>query len=218
MNIVRAITKIKPGDQHALDGIVENPILEDFLLSNVRVWDARSDFTQDGKFVVVKNGQIGTVSDTPPTDFTGRVIEGAGKTLIPGLIDAHVHMFYDSGPEFFKNPYQLLKKFYADTKGLTEYSPQIVRRGLFKLKSGTTTMRILGDGYYSLKYRDALKNWDIVGPRVFTAGLHVNGPSGYVTRGFGQGFDEDQKKTYSCGADEFRRNRPQNGKAYCNRD
>jgi len=122
------------------------------------------------------------------------VVECGGKTLIPGLIDAHVHMFYDSGAEFIKNPYPLLKKFYGDTKGLTEYTPQIVRRGLLKLKSGTTTMRILGDGYYSLKYRDALKNWDIVGPRVFTAGLHVNGPSGYVTRGFGQGFDEDQKR------------------------
>jgi imidazolonepropionase-like amidohydrolase len=194
MNIVSGLTKIKPGDKHALDGIVENPMIEDFLLRNVRLWDARSDFTQEGKSVVVQNGKIETVSETPPTGFTARVIEGAGKTLIPGLIDAHVHMFYDSGPEFFKNPYPLLKKFYVDTKGLTEYSPQIVRRGLFKLKSGTTTMRILGDGYYSLKYRDALKNWDIVGPRVFTAGLHVNGPSGYVTRGFGQGFDEDQKR------------------------
>jgi len=191
MNIVRAITKIKPGDQHALDGIVENPNSEDFLLSNVRIWDARSDFTQDGKSVVVRNGQIGTVSETPPTDFTGRVIDGAGKTLIPGLIDTHVHMFYDGGPEILKNYSGIIEKFYVETKSLTEYSPPIVRRGLLKLKSGTTTMRILGDGYYSLKYRDALKNWDIVGPRVFTAGLHVNGPSGYITRGIA---DEDRKR------------------------
>jgi len=63
MNIVRAITKIKPGDQHALDGIVENPNSEGFLLCNARIWDARSDFTQDGKSVVVRNGQIGTVSE-----------------------------------------------------------------------------------------------------------------------------------------------------------
>jgi len=191
MNIVRAITKIKPGDQHALDGIVENPIIEDFLLSNIRIWDARSGFTQDGKSVVVKNGQIGIVSETPPTNFTGRVIDGAGKTLIPGLIDSHVHMFYDGGPEILKNYSGIIEKFYVETKSLTEYSPPIVRRGLLKLKSGTTTMRILGDGYYSLKYRDALKNWDIVGPRVFTAGLHVNGPSGYITRGIA---DEDRKR------------------------
>ncbi len=193
MNIIRGITKIRPGDQHALDGIVENPVSEDFLLSNVRIWDARSGSTQDGKSVVVKNGRIGTVSDAPPTGFTGRVIESAGKTLIPGLIDSHVHMFYDGGPELFKNPSALLKRFYVETKGLTEYSPQIVRRGLLKLKSGTTSMRILGDGYYSLKYRDALKNWDIVGPRVFTAGVHVNGPNGYITGGFGQILDEDER-------------------------
>src|SRR3989304_1823828 len=123
VNIVRGFTKIKPGDQHALDGIVENPIIEDFLLTNIRIWDARSGFTQDGKSVVVKNGQIGTVSETSPTGFTGRVIEGAGKTLIPGLIDSHVHMFYDVGAEFFKNPAALIKKFYGETKGLTEYSP-----------------------------------------------------------------------------------------------
>ena len=98
MNIVRAITKIKPGDQHALGGIVENPMTDDFLFNNIRVWDARSDFTQDGLSVVVENGQIGTVSETPPIDFTGRVIDGAGKTLIPGLIDSHVHMFYNGGP------------------------------------------------------------------------------------------------------------------------
>src|SRR3990172_9608211 len=118
VNIVRAMTKIKPGDQHALDGIVENPIKEDFLLSNVRIWDARSDFIQAGKSVVVKNGQIGTISETALTDFTGRVVEGAGKTLIPGLIDSHVHMFYDGGPELFKNPSALLKRFYVETKGL----------------------------------------------------------------------------------------------------
>jgi len=118
-------------------------------------------------------------------------MDGAGKTLIPGLIDTHVHMFYDGGPEILKNYSGIIEKFYVETKSLTEYSPPIVRRGLLKLKSGTTTMRILGDGYYSLKYRDALKNWGIVGPRVFTAGLHVNGPSGYITRGIA---DEDRKR------------------------
>src|SRR3972149_1746788 len=191
VNIVRAITKIKPGDQHALDGIVENPIIEDFLLSNIRIWDARSDFTKDGKSVVVRNGQIATVSETPPTGFTSRGIGGSGETLIPLLIDSPVHRVYEGGPEILKNSSGIIEKFYVETKSLTEYSPPIVRRGLLKLKSGTTTMRILGDGYYSLKYRDALKNWDIVGPRVFTAGLHVNGPGGYITRGIA---DEDRKR------------------------
>jgi imidazolonepropionase-like amidohydrolase len=70
---------------------------------------------------------------------------------------------------------------------LTRRYPQsrdpIVRRAQLKLKSGVTTMRILGDGYYSLAFRDDVAAWDVVGPRVLTAGLHVNGPAGYVTGG-----------------------------------
>jgi len=65
---------------------------------------------------------------------------------------------------------------------LTRRYPQsrdpIVRRAQLKLKSGVTTMRILGDGYYSLAFRDDVAAWDVVGPRVLTAGLHVNGPAG----------------------------------------
>ena len=65
----------------------------------------------------------------------------------------------------------------------------IVRRGQLKLKAGVTTMRVLGDGYYSLAYRDDLARWDVVGPRVLTAGLHVNGPNGYVSGGLGAHLD-----------------------------
>ena len=50
-------------------------------------------------------------------------------------------------------------------------------------------MRVLGDGYYSLAYRDDLARWDVVGPRVLTAGLHVNGPNGYVSAALGAHLD-----------------------------
>jgi imidazolonepropionase-like amidohydrolase len=50
-------------------------------------------------------------------------------------------------------------------------------------------MRVLGDGYYSLAYRNDLAKWDVVGPRVLTAGLHVNGPNGYVSGGLGARLD-----------------------------
>ena len=53
----------------------------------------------------------------------------------------------------------------------------IVRRGQLKLKAGVTKMRVLGDGYYSLAYRDDLARWNIAGPRVLSAGTHVNGPT-----------------------------------------
>jgi hypothetical protein len=55
--------------------------------------------------------------------------------------------------------------------------------------TGVTTMRVLGDGYCSLAYRDEVARWDVVGPRVLTAGLHVNGPKGYVTGGLAAHLD-----------------------------
>lgn len=189
MNIISGMIKIKPGDSNSLDGIVENPVQEDMLIQNIRLWNGRSDAVDEGQSVVVKAGKIENITDVPPTEFSGRVIDGQGKMLIPGLIDTHVHMLHDSGPELLTNPEALVEKFCADTNNLTEYNQDIVRRGMLKLKSGTTTMRILGDGYYSLKYRDDLSNWQIVGPRVFTAGVHINGPAGYISGGIARNLD-----------------------------
>jgi imidazolonepropionase-like amidohydrolase len=54
-------------------------------------------------------------------------------------------------------------------------------------------MRILGDGYYALAYRDDLARWDVVGPRVLAAGLHVNGPNGYVSGGIASGLSPEER-------------------------
>ena len=60
-----------------------------FVVRNVRVFDGHR--TIEGVDVVVKGGRIDMVGHvTPPTDLP--VIDGAGGTLIPGLIDAHAHV------------------------------------------------------------------------------------------------------------------------------
>jgi imidazolonepropionase-like amidohydrolase len=100
--------------------------------------------------------------------------------LIPGLIDAHVHLMYDSGPDLLTRGLGMMREWRDLTAATPEGRDPIVRRGQFKLKSGVTTMRLPGDGYYSLTYRDDVARWDVVGPRVVSAGLHVNGPAGYV--------------------------------------
>ena len=65
-----------------------------FLIRNTRI------FTGDGKViengaVLVRDGKIaaifeGTAPD--PDQLKAEVVEGAGKTLLPGLIDAHIHL------------------------------------------------------------------------------------------------------------------------------
>jgi imidazolonepropionase-like amidohydrolase len=60
-----------------------------FVVANVRVFDGERVFEHIN--VVVRSGRIVAVGDgTPPADLP--VVDGAGRTLLPGLIDAHAHV------------------------------------------------------------------------------------------------------------------------------
>lgn len=177
--------RFAPGDAHALDGIVQAPISEPIVIRNVSVWDGRGSSVQRDRSVLIRDGRIADILGDGPAPIGIRAVDGGGLTLIPGLIDAHVHMMYDSGPDLVTRPQQLTDDWLSTTRQYPHARDAIVRRGQLKLKAGVTTMRILGDGYYSLAYRDDLARWDIVGPRVLSAGVHVNGPNGYVSAGLG---------------------------------
>ena len=64
------------------------------LFTNVMLWDGTSETLRKADVLVTGN-KISEVSDEPlaviqSTDMT--VIDGDGRTLMPGLIDAHVHL------------------------------------------------------------------------------------------------------------------------------
>jgi hypothetical protein len=72
------------------------------------------------------------------------------------------------GPDLLTRAPQLMDDWLAIIRQYPQSRAPIVRRGQLKLKAGVTTMRILGDGYYSPAYRDELARWDVVGPRVLS--------------------------------------------------
>lgn len=168
----------------ALDGIVAAPVSQHLLFRNVAMWDGLSDEIRDDVSVEVLDGHVIAIGDAADV-IPGRaeVIDGEGCTLLPGLIDAHVHMMYESGPDLLTRGPKLMSEWMDTAMRYPQGRDDIVRRGQLKLKAGVTTMRILGDGYYAIAYRDDLARWDVVGPRVLAAGLHVNGPNGYVSGG-----------------------------------
>ena len=175
--------RFQSGDAKALAGIVSNPVQEHLVFQNVRVWDGKGP-SVERKSVIICDGRFYAITDASQLPPAGaRVIDGNGRTLIPGLIDAHVHLLFDSGPDLLTRRNALMRQWLANTRQYPQHREDIVRRGQLKLKAGVTTMRLLGDGYYALAYRDDLARWDLVGPRVLAAGLHVNGPNGYVSAG-----------------------------------
>ena len=65
-----------------------------FAVTNVRVFDG--DTAIERATVVVRDGKIAAVGAGVPPPAGAQVIDGAGKTLLPGFIDAHTHSWGDA--------------------------------------------------------------------------------------------------------------------------
>ena len=63
------------------------------LLKNCRVFDGHGDEAVPGLDVLVVGNTIEAVSEKPIQDRAATVIDVGGRTVLPGLIDAHVHVF-----------------------------------------------------------------------------------------------------------------------------
>ncbi|HLM60880.1 MAG TPA: CIA30 family protein, partial [Pyrinomonadaceae bacterium] len=94
-----------------------------------------------------------------------RVIDAAGKTLLPGLIDAHVHTAGSAGARISE----------------IEYTPWRQRRDLKAyLYSGVTTIKSLGDDQTNtLELREQERTGKLVSPRIFTVGKVFTAPGGH---------------------------------------
>ncbi len=62
------------------------------LFTNLRLLDPRRDGLRDGMEVLVDGGAIQEVSDRPITSTAAERVDLGGRVLMPGLIDAHVHV------------------------------------------------------------------------------------------------------------------------------
>jgi imidazolonepropionase-like amidohydrolase len=62
------------------------------LFQNASILDGTAETALPGRHVLVENGTIREVSDRPITASSARVVDLGGRTLMPGLIDCHVHV------------------------------------------------------------------------------------------------------------------------------
>ncbi len=124
--------------------------------------------------IIVDNGRIVSVTDDqiriPPG---AAVIDLSTKTVLPGLIDSHVHLDSDRGGE---------QELLADARNdppLQAYEAQM--NGMKVLRAGFTTVRNLGDdGGITLALRDAIKNGWVLGPRIVDAASSISTTGGHM--------------------------------------
>lgn len=139
------------------------------LFKNVHVLDVRQGALLEAHEVLVEGDAIREVSDTPITRPGARVIDGGGRTLMPGLIDCHVHV------TFSHTNLGLL----AGTPNTTlAYRALPILRGM--LRRGFTTVRDCGGADWALKQavEDGMDG-TVIGPRLFVSGPALSPTGGH---------------------------------------
>ncbi len=67
---------------------------ESVVIANIDVLTMADSEILPHRFVVIEEGRISSISESPPENAEGQaVVDGAGLTLMPGLIDMHTHIF-----------------------------------------------------------------------------------------------------------------------------
>src|SRR5215813_1037812 len=138
------------------------------LLQNIRIFDGKSTALSGPRTVLVRGNKIERVSTSPiPTgrSATTTLIDGGGRTLMPGLIDAHWHAM-------------LIRVTPAQSFGDVGYNNLVAgAEATDTLMRGFTTVRDLGGPTFGLKR--AIDEGIVAGPRIFPSGAVITVTSGH---------------------------------------
>lgn len=121
-------------------------------ITHVRVIDGTGAAPRENQTVVIRGGKIAAAGDAASTAVPAgaTVIEGGGKTLTPGFIGTHDHLYYGNGGPLFivrEMPYSFPRLYLA---------------------GGVTTIRTTGsiEPYTDLRVNRAIENGELVGPHM----------------------------------------------------
>jgi imidazolonepropionase-like amidohydrolase len=141
------------------------------IFKSVRVFDGKGTPLSDPQSVIVVGNRIGRIArDGAPSEANGSnvtVIEGGGRTLMPGLIDAHAHLSFNT------TPFALSAT--ADSGFLQIRSAMGAEKMLL---SGFTSVRDVSGPVFGMKR--AIDEGIIRGPRIWPSGPMISQTSGHA--------------------------------------
>ena len=133
-------------------------------LTNVRVIDGTGSAAKEGQTVIIQDGNIAAVGPTSSVTVPAgaQVLDLAGKSVIPGLVMVHEHLYYPVGPGIYGNLTESFVKLY--------------------LAGGVTSMRTGGNmnGYSELNVARAVARGEKPGPWIDATAPYLNGPNPFL--------------------------------------
>jgi len=143
------------------------PATTQILFTNVNVFDGVNEKLKNNMNVLVEGNLIKSISNkTIKANKTATVINGKGKTLMPGLIDMHTHLMYSKGVAVMRTDYDAQASGALAMSVLDRY-----------MNMGYTTVRDVGGN--SLGIAKHLKEGNLKGPRVYSSGGAITAISGH---------------------------------------
>jgi len=137
---------------------------------NLKIWNGINDSIDHGlDSIVFEDGRITHIGSSE--DLAEESMDMGGLTLIPGLIDAHIHLCLN--PEL-KDPMQ------QEVPGRSDLLQQMAIRAKEMVEAGITSARDLGGGrWLELEIRDQINAGEITGPRLVCAGQPITSKQGH---------------------------------------
>lgn len=150
------------------------------LITNAVLWDGSGADPQRVAALRVEGERItwvGPATSAPPQPSGEQVIDAAGRWVLPGLIDLHVHLTADPAQADFMR--------YIQTTPIPEQTLMGARNARLMLEAGFTTTRDLGaTGYSNVALKRAIDAGWIPGPRLLTCGEFLTVPGGHGDASF----------------------------------
>ena len=134
--------------------------------------DGRSNVVQRQMTIIVEGNKIIRIEKGFTDISTGdTLIDLSTKTVMPGLIDLHVHLEGETDKD------QALQRFTLNEADVAFRSTVFAKKTLM---AGFTTVRDLGGRGVNISLRNAIDQGVVVGPRVFTAGRSIATTGGHA--------------------------------------
>jgi len=128
-------------------------------LTHVRVIDGTGAPARENQTLVIRDGLIAAVGPDVPVPADAQVIDATGKSVFPGLVMLHEHLYYPTGPNVYGQLGISFSRLY--------------------LAGGVTTMRTGGNvnGFMDLALAERASKFEIASPAIDATAPYLNGPN-----------------------------------------